>query len=382
LGHDPKDYDVATNAPPESVRKLFRATRHVGVQFGVVLVRRSGRWIEVATFRRDVRYCDGRHPEQVIFTDARQDALRRDFTINGMFLDPLSGEVIDYVGGRNDLRRGLIRAIGDPDARFNEDYLRMLRAVRFAARFGFVLEERTHAAIRRNAPSLLSMAAERRRDELERMFADASRARALDLLRDSGLIDWLWSRPVWCEAYLNRAGALLARLPEGTRAEAGLAILLSDFSVPEIERVTRELACSNEQRNTIIWLVQNQAVLDTPEQPSLAQLKRLMAHPAFEMLRRIAEARYRDFTDAEQRCRCLAARIEAIRPEAVRPPPLVTGADLSRRGVEPGPIYAEVLDELYTRQLNEELRTREQALRALEEILSARVRDRHPPQPD
>jgi poly(A) polymerase len=369
LGCDPKDYDVATDAPPDEVCNLFRATRKVGAQFGVVLVRRAGRWVEVATFRRDAEYRDGRRPERVTFTDAREDALRRDFTINGMFLDPIECRVIDYVGGREDLEARLIRAIGDPAARFGEDYLRMLRAVRFAARFGFALESGTLAAIREHAKNLLRMAAERRRDELERMLADPSRADALRLLRETTLITRLWSDPDWREEHLDRAARLIERLPEHASFEATLAILLADRDREQVVRVTRELACSNEQRETIRWLVKHHAALDDPNAPMLAQLKRLMAHPAFVSLRLIAEARCRDFADAGDRQRVLAQRLESIPSEAVQPPPLVTGADLAGRGVEPGQVYAEVLDELYTRQLNEELTTRNEALAALEVLL-------------
>ncbi len=161
LDETPSDYDVATDATPQQVCRLFRATRMVGAQFGVVLVRKRGEWIEVATFRADGRYSDGRHPDQVTFSDAPGDARRRDFTINGMFLDPDDCAVIDYVGGRDDLKAGLLRAIGDPQARFVEDHLRLLRAVRFAARMEFEIDDATLAAIKSAAGMLTDVSTAR-----------------------------------------------------------------------------------------------------------------------------------------------------------------------------------------------------------------------------
>ncbi|RMF77512.1 MAG: CCA tRNA nucleotidyltransferase, partial [Planctomycetota bacterium] len=179
LGAQPQDFDVATDATPERVCELFRGTRRVGAQFGVVLVRQRRTWVEVATFREDFQYRDGRRPEAIRYSDARHDAQRRDFTINGMFLDPLAAELIDYVGGRFDLSARLVRAVGDPAQRFAEDHLRLLRAVRFAARLGFEIEPTTLDAIRAFGDRLPRVAAERRREELDKMFAHPQRARAL-----------------------------------------------------------------------------------------------------------------------------------------------------------------------------------------------------------
>ena len=194
LGRPPKDYDVATDAPPEAVVKLFRNTSQVGAKFGVVIVRWGGRQTEVATFRADGAYLDGRHPEQVTFSDAKADAERRDFTINGMFLDPQGGQVIDYVNGRIDLQDRLIRAIGDPDRRFAEDHLRMLRAVRFATQLGFAIEPTTAQAIRSHADQLPQISEERIRMELEQILGDPARG--------SG-----WTRnslTTWCPASRGR----------------------------------------------------------------------------------------------------------------------------------------------------------------------------------
>lgn len=370
LGQAPTDYDVATDAPPERVQALFRRTRLVGVQFGVVLVPQRGRWIEVATFRSDGPYEDGRHPTHVCFTDARADALRRDFTVNGMFIDPLARRVIDYVGGRDDLEAGVIRAIGDPAARFAEDHLRLLRAVRFAARLGFQIEPATGVAIRAAAAALPRVAAERRREELENMLTRPQRAAALRLLLQTGLIDQLWQGAQWNEAALAQAEIWLRRLPAQVRFELPWALLLADRAVAEVHELSRRLTLSNEQREAAAWLVEHQADLDDPTAPTLAELKRLIVGPAFEALCTWAEVRYQNLPDGPNRRAALDARLASIAPEQIQPPPLVTGADLLRRGVPAGPVYSRVLDELYTRQLNEALTNRDEALAALEQMLA------------
>ncbi|HMB96217.1 MAG TPA: 16S rRNA (guanine(966)-N(2))-methyltransferase RsmD, partial [Tepidisphaeraceae bacterium] len=188
LGIKPEDYDIATDAPPPRVRELFKNTQAVGAAFGVILVRHRGSIIEVATFRTDDAYHDGRRPSQVHFTNAEQDAKRRDFTINGIFLDPIENKVIDFVGGHEDLKAKRLRAIGEPDHRFEEDHLRLLRAVRFAARFDFAIEPATAAAIAKHAPHLKRISPERIADELRRMLAPPTRVAAWKLLGDFGLL--------------------------------------------------------------------------------------------------------------------------------------------------------------------------------------------------
>lgn len=372
LGQTPQDYDVATDALPERVCELFRATRKVGAQFGVVLVKEHRRWIEVATFRTDGPYLDGRHPAEVKPTDARHDAYRRDFTVNGMFLDPLAMQVVDYVGGRADLEAGLIRAIGEPAQRFAEDHLRLLRAVRFAARLGFPIEPVTLAAIREHAPKLARVAAERVREELERALSHPSRRLAWSLLSECGLLEHLWPGAGWQSGQIRRIDVFLERLPPEAPFELVMATLLADREPADIEQVARALTLSNEQRETTLWLVVHQADLDDPLAPSLAGLKRLMASPAFAALRMLARARALDRPAGPERQARLEERIASIAPDAVQPPPLVTGNDLIERGVAPGPVYKEVLDLLYTQQLDELLASREQALRVLDETLAAR----------
>lgn len=372
LGRPPEDYDVATDALPDEVCRLFKPTRKVGVQFGVVLVRKQRRWIEVATFRSDGTYLDGRRPSTITPTDARHDALRRDFTVNGMFLDPLRMEVLDFVGGRADLEAGLIRAIGEPAARFDEDYLRLLRAVRFAARLGFAIEPVTLAAIRSHAPTLARVAPERVCDELRRMLSHPSRRRAWRLLAECGLLPYLWPGAAWSAAQVVRAEDLLGRLPPEAPFTLALAVLVADRTTDEIEQGGRALTLSNDERETVLWLVAHQADLDEPAAPSLAALKRLMAHPAFGQLYALATARYADQPDAEALRAALDRRIVAIPADRVQPAPLVTGDDLLARGLPPGPLFKELLDALYTKQLDEHLSTRDAALDELERLLRAR----------
>jgi len=371
-GSPPEDYDVATDATPDRVCQLFRATRKVGAQFGVVLVRRGQRWIEVATFRSDGPYLDGRHPARVTFSDARQDVLRRDFTVNGMFLDPLQGLVIDCVGGRADLRAGLIRCIGEPSERFEEDHLRLLRAARFAARLGFAVEPATFAAIQANASKLLKVAAERVREELEKMLAHPARRQAFELMEQMGLLPYLWEGAAWQAEQIAAARSLLERLPAQVPFELAFAALVADRRPPEIRTICRALACSNDQREASVWLVRHQADLDEPDAIPLASLKRLLAHASFPALRTLVEARYQALPDGRERSIALERRLAAIAPEAVQPTPFVTGDDLAQRGVEPGPIYKQLLDELYTRQLNETVGTRPAALHVLKALLRAR----------
>ncbi len=371
LGESPQDYDVATNAPPEAVTNLFPATRTVGAQFAVVLVRQRRRWVEVATFRSDGPYLDGRHPVHVTFSDARQDALRRDFTVNGLFLDPLALTVVDYVDGVSDLHARRIRAIGDPAARFAEDYLRLLRAVRFAARLDFTIEPATATAISAYAPHLPKVAAERIREELEKMLGHAARRRAWQLLGECGLRPYLWPGADWTAQQAEAADRLLARLPPQAPFELALAVLLLGRPAAEIERIGRALTLSNQQRESAMWLVLHAGDLDDPTRPTLAELKRLLAAPAWPALRMLAEARYAELPRGAERQAALERRLASISPASVQPSPLVTGADLIARGVPAGPIYKRILDTLYTRQLNEELRTREQALLALDELLRA-----------
>ena len=371
LDRQPADFDVATSARPEQVSARFRRSRLVGAQFGVVLVPLNGRWIEVATFRTDGPYADGRHPTHVQFSDERHDALRRDFTVNGLFLDPLADRVLDYVGGLGDLQRRVIRAIGAAEQRFAEDHLRLIRAVRFAARLDFAVDPDTANAIRDLASNLRTVAAARIRDELEKMLSHANRAVAVRLLRDLKLLAHLWPGAEECAARNSQLDATLRALPAASRYTSALAVLLAGESAARIERIGRSLTLSNDDRESVLWIAAHAAALDTPDRLTLADLKRLMAHPQFPALCQVVAARRSAEPDEPARLAALAARVASIDPAAVRPPPLVTGDDLLARRIAPGPLFKRVLDELYTRQLNDELTSREAALRALETLLTA-----------
>lgn len=369
LNLDPVDIDVATSAHPEQIVQLFRRTRAVGMQFGVILVKKGPHWIEVATFRTDVNYQDGRRPERVVFTTAKEDAQRRDFTINGLFYDPIAQRVIDYVGGQEDLRAGIVRAIGEPAQRFAEDHLRMLRAVRFATRFGFHIEPATAAAIREHAPELTRISAERIREELEKMFVRPTRADAVRQIADLGLLAYLWPRAHWTDEQLNRAIRVLAALPAEADFVLSLAAFLLENSPREARRIARDLRCSNEEIAALGWLVQHLDSIQVAEILCLPEFKRLMAHPRFDDLLALHQAycTARDLPlDTNEAAR---RRREQIPPDQVAPPPLVSGDDLIAMGLEPGPLFGEVLDALYDEQLDNRLQTREQALERMRKIV-------------
>jgi poly(A) polymerase len=370
LGLPPADIDVVTDAVPERIVELFRCTRKVGMQFGVVLVRQGPLWIETATFRSDLAYRDGRRPEGVVFTTAEEDAQRRDFTINGLFYDPLEERVIDYVGGREDLQAGIIRAIGEPARRFAEDHLRLLRAVRFATRFGFVIEPATGAAIREHAAKLTVISAERIREELDKMFSLPSRAESLRLIAELALLPHLYAGAGLTADHLELALTAMAHLPGDADFALSMAAMLHMLAVEDVQQAGRGLRCSNQQTDETVWLVRHATVLDEAGELPLARFKRLLAHPRFEDLL----ALYRAVCAAQQRPDTGAAvarqRRARLVPETIKPAPLVTGDDLIAAGLAPGPRFKRILDELYDAQLNEELLSREAALQRMHESLA------------
>ena len=218
MGTEPKDYDIATSATPQQICRIYPRAQKVGAHFGVVIVRQFGQQVEVATFRTDGPYRDGRHPETVTFSTAQADSKRRDFSINGMFYDPESDRVIDYVGGQADLRRKLIQAIGNPEQRFEEDHLRMLRAVRFACSLGFDIEQETFEAIYNRASKIASISPERIREELEKILCAPGRADGFRLLCESGLLPHLWPDPSWSTEQIERSRRALSALPQKPRS--------------------------------------------------------------------------------------------------------------------------------------------------------------------
>jgi poly(A) polymerase len=362
MGKRPHDYDVATSAKPKEVTALFRRTRKVGAKFGVVLVRLGPFDVEVATFRTDLDYEDGRHPTRVQFTNAKEDALRRDFTINGMFYDPIARETVDYVGGQQDLKLRVIRAIGEPDRRFAEDHLRMLRAIRFAARFGFTIDAATWDAIRRQAASIQRISPERVREELAQMLVHPTRARAFADIQTAGLLPHLWAGAEQIIPDTRRIHAILKFLPTPASFELTVAAVLHGLSTADVESACDALRCSNQSKRTIIWLVAHQDDLTRPADVSPADLKLLMAYPAFGDLLRLFSSKLRASRRPLTPYRQVVARVRAIPAGEVAPPPLLNGDDLATLGLERGPRYKEILHAVYRAQLDGTIRNREAAL--------------------
>jgi poly(A) polymerase len=369
LGIEPADYDVATDATPEQIGRIFKRTKAVGAQFGVMLVRLKGVEVEVATFRADGAYHDGRRPEQVTFTTAEVDARRRDFTVNGMFFDPVADEIVDYVGGREDLAAKVIRCIGDPDARFAEDHLRMLRAVRFAARLGFAIESGTSAAIERLAPAIAKISAERIRMELEQILAHPNRAEGWRLITSLGLANHLIAGVAWSPAAAQHVGRVLTAFSGIVSFELAFAALLQPRSSQAINDACRALRCSVAGMRATGYLVTTSARMLSNDDWSLADIKTLMASGYGDDALNLASAlRIADECDTSP-IDALRARITRIHPDDYAPPPLVTGDDLVALNLPPGPRFREILDELYRQQLNETLTTRDAAMECLHALM-------------
>jgi len=362
LGLTPTDYDVATDASPEQVAGLFKRVLMVGAKFGVAMVLRGRRTVEVATFRDDLSYADGRRPVGVRFSSPLEDARRRDFTINGMFYDPIAEAVIDYVGGQEDLRRGVVRAIGDPDRRMAEDYLRLLRAVRFAARFGFTLETATREAIERHAPHLARISGERILDELRKMLAGPNVAAAMAQVHRLHLTEPIFGASVAAVPSWQAAGRRLELLGDARDATAALACLLADAGAGTIRRLCRRWGASNELRDALVHLATNLPRWRTAAELPLPAFKRLMAAPTWDRLQRLWAVEERRLTGDDARSRAIADRAAGIDPARIAPPPLVTGDDLKALGLTEGPRLGRVLRRLYDEQLDERLDTREQAM--------------------
>jgi poly(A) polymerase len=374
LGLVPKDYDVATDARPEAVRGLFRRTVAVGECFGVVEVigprDEHGRHhvVQVATFRTDGDYPDERRPGSVEFSTPEEDALRRDFTVNGMFFDPLAGEVIDYVGGRDDLVARVLRAIGDPEQRFREDKLRLLRAARIAARFGLTVEAGTAAAVRRMASRLPVVSAERIAEELRRMLSDPSRAEGVALLADLHLLAPVLPELAGHAADLPHARSLLAYLPADADFPLALAGLLRPLGPKEVGKLARRLRLSNEERERAEWLAAHRTALRDPATPAHTA-KVLLAHPGADDLLALHRAEARAGGGSDAFVDDWEARRGAWRERgALDPPPLVTGDDLKERGLEPGPTFRRLLEAVRRAQLDETLATKAEGLALVDRL--------------
>ena len=369
MGREPGDFDIATDALPEQVREVFGRARSfaVGASFGVVLVRdRDGREdpVEVATFRTEGAYADGRHPDTVQFATRQDDARRRDFTINGMFMDPRTGEVFDDVGGKQDIERGLVRAIGEPESRINEDKLRMLRAIRFTASLGFALDPATAEAIALHAEEISVVSAERIADEWRRMLADATRAVAVRLAIETGLLASVFPE-VPAEGY-DTAVERLGHLPRSATATVALAVLLVDVQDPGA--MCERLKLSNREADEVTWLVASRGGLDRVADRKRSQFFPLLAHPSRDGLLELIDVvgwGAAGPSDDVAWCREL---LETVGIEELDPPPLVTGEDLIAVGLRPGPLFKTLLGSVRDAQLDGDVGDRDEALAWIHEI--------------
>jgi poly(A) polymerase len=398
LGRRPADYDVATDATPEQVMAVFPESLAVGAQFGVVLIPRDGAKVEVATFRSDVGYSDGRHPDGVVYSKSPQeDVQRRDFTINGLLMRPETNDVLDFVGGQADLKAGVIRAIGEPDRRFREDKLRLMRAVRFAARFGFEIEAQTFRAIRKRVEDIRQVSPERLRDELTKMLTEGHGRRAFEMLDEAWLLAHVLPEvaamkgveqppqyhpegDVWTHTLLMIEG-----LPEGCSPTLAWGVLLHDVGKPSTfrsiaetgdrirfdghvdvgvsmaEQICRRFRFSNDDTHQILALIANHMRFKDVEQMRASTLKRFVRLPVFEehlQLHRLdclSSHRRLDTYDFVLRV------LQETPPERIHPPRLLTGDDLGTMGFRPGPVFSEILRSLEDAQLEGEIETTEQA---------------------
>ena len=396
----PQEYDITTSASPEQIMAIFPRNVPVGANFGVVLVVEGEHKFEVATFRKDENYTDGRHPDRVIYShDEGEDVTRRDFTINGMLYDPTSEEVIDYVGGMEDLKRQIIRTIGDPFDRFNEDKLRMIRAVRFGARFGYQLEKDTVQAIKTLAPLIPQVSAERIRDELVKITSQKNPGLGLRLLRETGLlfhilpeVDEMYGVPQPPEFHpegdvFTHTCLVLDRLLEITDGdlspELAIGALLHDVGKPPTltvsdrirfnghdrvgaemaKKICKRLKFSNKQIETITALVMEHLRFKDVRQMRESTLKRFLAMPDFEehLILHLADClASHGSTEAYD---FVKKKLEEFEQEEIKPKPILSGYDLMEMGYRPGPIFSEILDALEEAQLEGMVKEKEEAKR-------------------
>ena len=411
LGREPSDWDVATSATPQEVMRLFPETYAVGAQFGVVLVpihrdtpegERDNYSVEVATYRSDGIYSDGRHPDQVQFSkQAETDVQRRDFTINGLLLDPISGEVLDHVGGREDLQRGIIRTIGDAGQRFSEDKLRMLRAVRFAARFGYSIDEQTFSAICELRTQIHQVSRERIRDEILKMLTEGRARRAFELLDQTGLLREVLPEiermkgvqqppqyhpegDVWVHTLM-----LLEGLQPNCSRTLALGALLHDVGKPPTFRaapdrirfdhhaevgtkmagkICHRFRLSNEETEQVSALVANHMRFGDVKRMKESTLKRFFRLPRFdehlELHRLDCLSSHRDLSLYEY----AKEKLHSLPEEQIRPRPLLTGDDLIQAGYKPGPQFKELLTAVEDAQLEGAISTKEEALSLVESL--------------
>jgi tRNA nucleotidyltransferase/poly(A) polymerase len=361
LGKRPKDYDVATDAQPQDVIELFKRTLKVGAKFGVVIVLFEDRQVEVATFRTEAGYVDGRHPSVVKFSGAEEDASRRDFTINGMFYDPLKEKVIDYVDGQVDLKKGLIRTIGKPKERFSEDYLRMLRAVRFSTQLDFAIEPATWSAIRSNAKNITKISGERIAIELEAILANPNRSKGTSMLAESHLARAIF--PGFSGRHAEFAVNVMVQLRKKVDFALAMASLFAGCPTEYARQKCQILKLSRSQNKHIKFLLTNRGRL-LDDRMALSRLKMILAGPYFWDLYELQRAIQKAVPDGAEGIAALGRlrkRINDLGDVELRPKPLLNGHDLIRLGAVPGPGLGQLAEEMYIAQLEGKLQTPEQA---------------------
>jgi poly(A) polymerase len=408
LNREPVDYDIATDATPDQVQKIFPNSLAVGAQFGVMIVTEGAEQVEVATFRSDVGYSDGRHPDQVVYAKSpEEDVRRRDFTINGLMLNPANGEILDFVQGRKDLEGHVVRAIGDPEKRFREDKLRMLRAVRFAARFAYTLDPATFAAIRELASEIDQVSAERICDELTKLLTDGAARRGFELLDATGLLPQVLPEiahmkgvpqppefhpegDVWTHTLI-----MLEGLEANSSPTLAWGVLLHDVGKPPTfrpasetgdrirfdehvevgvrmaEAICHRLRFSNEETEQIMALVANHMRFKDVTRMKVSTLKRfarLNRFPEHLELHRLDCLSSHGSMDAYQ---FVQKFLTETPPEEVRPLRLINGEDLKELGFRPGPAFKEILEAVEDAQLSGHLGTREQAIAFVQESFRA-----------
>ncbi len=396
LDREPIDYDVATSARPQEIEALFPRTVPVGRQFGVLLVIEDGKQFQVATFRAEAGYEDGRRPGRVEFSNAKADAFRRDFTVNGLFFDPVKAELHDWVGGEADLRAKVLRTIGSPEERFAEDHLRLLRAIRFAAQLGFEIEHETFDALRANAPKIATVSAERIREELMRLFRPPHAARGLDLLRESGLLEHIVPELIPAIPFeqfpqfhpegtvFNHLRLMLRHLPADAHESLPWAVLMHDIAKPQTtsidpdgtihfygheklgadmtETVLRRLRFPGRQIDEIVRCVLCHMQFKDVKQMRKSTVRRLLMRKTFPLELQLHRLDCLGSHGRLDNYNFLLERAEELsRQPAVRPP-LLKGDNLIALGMQPGPALGALLAELREKQLQDELKTREEGL--------------------
>lgn len=397
LGISPKDYDIATSATPDEVMEIFPKSDPIGAHFGVILVKENRTSFEIATFRHDGSYHDGRHPESVTFSTPEEDSSRRDFTVNGLFQNPKTGEIIDYIDGQTDLKNRTIRAIGDPATRFQEDSLRLLRAIRFSVTLDFKIEEQTWQAICDNSQLLEKVSMERIRDEFTKILISSHRAKGLELLTVSGLMKHIVPEVydlIGCEQppqwhpegdVYTHTRIMLEMLEPNPSPELALSVLLHDIGKPATysydpeedrirfsghdaigatmsEKILRRLRYSNQMVDDVSAMVKNHMNFMNVQKMRTAKVKRFMARPTFEDEMKLHRVDCASSNGITENYDFLRLKEKEFAAEPLIPEPFITGKDLINLGMKPGPQFKQILQDLQTEQLEMQITDRDTAI--------------------